>query len=353
MDSYRIMMLGPSGSGKTVYLASLFQEFSTQGEWGFFLGADHKARKRLNEIFTEIVIGKKWPAATLLKGDAEDWVFTCSINKDRKTFDVCQFVYIDYAGARLTASDIEDEFFNQKLESADILLGLLDGARICALMRNEDEGNYWFYIDLKNLIDIMMKNVTKPIHFVISKWDLVESEGYSLKEVREKLLEKKAFKNLVVTRKKNRAITRLIPVSSVGKGFAEPLEDGSMKKTPGKEPEPFQVEVPLACVLPDLIQNEKEELARRKSQEEERSTTVTASLNWREKFLQWIPRTTWAESAEEKKREAQEISEELRQQKADALNAIDDEASALEYVFNCFILIQNKFYIDCPHSDLP
>ncbi len=37
-------MLGPSGSGKTVYLGSLFRELSIQGERGFFLGADNKAR---------------------------------------------------------------------------------------------------------------------------------------------------------------------------------------------------------------------------------------------------------------------------------------------------------------------
>jgi hypothetical protein len=49
----------------------------------------------------------------------------------------------------------------------------------------------------------------------------------------------------------------LIPVTSVGEGFAKRGAFGEMQKILGKIPRPFQVEVPLACVLPDLIQSKQ------------------------------------------------------------------------------------------------
>jgi hypothetical protein len=355
MNTYRVMMLGPSGSGKTVYLGSLFRELSIQGERGFFLGADNKARKKLNEIYTQIVVGKKWPKGNEVgdEDDAEDWVFTGSISTSGKTYDACEFIYIDYAGGRITESNMEDDSdFNQKLESADVMLGLLDGKKICELMNDTEEGELWALRDLQNMLEIMMKNIDKPIHFVISKWDLFQSRGYSFKEVKEKLLKENAFKNLVGTRQANQVRTRLIPVSSVGQGFAKLLDDGTMEKVKGKRPVPFQVEVPLACVLPDMIESKKEELKRRRTQEASRSTTVKANLDWTEEYLAWVPFTDFAESAERKKREAEERSEELRRQKNNALNKIDGEKTALESVIRSFIVIENQFKANFPDSYL-
>jgi hypothetical protein len=361
MYSYRIVMLGPRGSGKTVYLGSMFQKLSTQGEWGFFLEIGGENRKKLNGIYTELATGTKWPIGTL-RDEVSEWVFTCSINRNRTKYSACQFVYLDYAGGRITEAEMEDgSAFNRKIESADVLLGLLDGAKICALMRQEQEGVVWVINELKNILDIMTGGIAKPVHFVISKWDIVESSGYSLKQVREKLLESSdAFKNLVTTRKQDRSLTRLIPVSSVGKGFAKPLPGGGMEKIPGKLPKPFQVEVPLACVLPDLIQNQQKELAKRGSEVSNRSTKVEADLSGREKFSQNVPGwlrglpgiKNWAGSAEQKTREAAERSEALRRQKAEALNKISDERSALESVLSSFNSIQNQLYISFPDSDL-
>jgi len=45
---------------------------------------------------------------------------------------------------------------------------------------------------------------------------------------------------------------RLIPVSSVGKNFVKE-ENGKTVKIPGAYVAPFQVEMPLACILPDIF----------------------------------------------------------------------------------------------------
>lgn len=361
MYSYRVIMFGPRGSGKTVYLGSMFHKLSSQGEWGFFLETDDEKRKKLNRIYTEVATETKWPPGTV-REEVSEWVFTCSINRNRTKYSACQFVYLDYAGGRITEEEMEDDSdFNRKIENAHILLGLLDGSKICALMLQEQEGVVWLINEFKNMLDIMTKGIAKPVHFVISKWDIVESSGYSLKQVREKLLESsEPFNNLVTIRKQDQSPIRLIPVSSVGQGFAKPVSGGGMEKIPGKLPKPFQVEVPLACVLPDLIQNKQKELDERASEERKRSTKVEADLSGTEKFSQNLPGwlrgfpgiKSWAGSAEQKTREAAERSEQLRQQKAEALNNISDERSALASVVNSFILIQNQLYISFPDSDL-
>jgi len=82
------------------------------------------------------------------------------------------------------------------------------------------------------------------------KWDLLKGK-YTVKDVRDRLLKIEVFRQFIQSRKK--CPTRLIPVSSIGDNFAVPQADGSMQKVPGKVPEPYQVEMPLACILPDIL----------------------------------------------------------------------------------------------------
>jgi hypothetical protein len=104
-----------------------------------------------------------------------------------------------------------------------------------------------------------------PIHFVISKWDLLENK-FSLKQVRDRLLTIPEFEQVVRSRNSVDSPVRLIPVSSVGAGFATLEPDGSMKKTAGAVPRPFQVEVPVACVLPDALKAKLSEIAKQREQ---------------------------------------------------------------------------------------
>ncbi|MCL2936978.1 MAG: hypothetical protein MGU50_10560 [Trichodesmium sp. MAG_R02] len=138
MKTYSVIMLGPRGFGKTVFLASMYKKLSTQGKLDFFLKVKGtEKRKRLNHIYTELAIGEKWPKGTD-PSEVSEWEFTCCVQtKDLSTYDVCKFVYIDYAGGRITETNEsleEDEEFNEKIEKADIMLVLLDGQRLCNLM---------------------------------------------------------------------------------------------------------------------------------------------------------------------------------------------------------------------------
>jgi hypothetical protein len=381
MNNYSIIMLGPSGSGKTVFLSSLYKKLSTQSELGFFLQIDTAdKRKRLNNIYTQVAADEKWPAGTRYS-EVSEWTFTCRVQnpKDLSIYDACSFSYLDYAGGRITEeSDEEDgsSEFNDKFKSADALLGLLDGQKLCSLMKKEKIGTVWAIKDLGNMVQEMqkMQGLKKPVHFVISKWDVVE-QSYTLEQIRDRLLEIDEFKNLVKLRNEAGSPVRLIPVSAVGKGFAIAKPDGSMEKT-GELPKPFQVEVPLACILPDMIKVMMEELIRKRESELSRSIEVKPDIGFFD-FLgqifaeglktvqELLPRKyqfadevlknliEWAETpAQQKQQVAARRTEELRREQADSLQKVANEETALAHAVNCFVSIQNQLAYRFPASEL-
>lgn len=380
MNTYSVIMLGPRGSGKTVFLASMYKKLSTQGKLGFFLKVEGtEKRKRLNNIYTQIAFEEEWPTGNKLS-EVSEWEFTCCVQtKDLSIYDACKFIYIDYAGGRLTDEmEEEDEEFNNKIQAADIMLVLLDGQRLCNLMRREKPGMVFVSRELPNMLQEVQKIQNKPVHFVISKWDIVEP-NYSLQEIRDRLLEIEEFTNLVRARNQAGTPVRLIPVSGVGKGFATLLQDGSMAKNIGVLPKPFQLEVPLACILPDIIKNQVEELIKKITAEEGKEIEVKAELGFGERLGQFfgflgggvkklqesLPKEyqlgeniienlidAAEKPAREKEAEAQRRTKELRAKQAESLNKVVDEKTALDSAVNSFSLIKNRLDMDFPESDL-
>ncbi|NJM23461.1 MAG: hypothetical protein HC907_34930 [Richelia sp. SM1_7_0] len=369
-------MLGSSGSGKTVFLSSLYKRLSTQGELGFFLEVDgEEKRKRLINLYKQVAIEKKWPPGTKYS-EISEWIFTCSVQtQELPIYSACQFEYLDYAGGRLTdESEEEDYEFEGKLKNADALLGLLDGQRLRSLMRNEQLGTIWAISDLPNILSVMQRN-KNPVHFVISKWDILEEE-YSLEEIRNRLFQIEEFKNLVNLRNKAGSPIRLIPISAVGKGFATLQPDGSMLKKLEGLPQPFQVEIPLACVLPDMIQAQLKELVQKREQEENTVIEVKPSLSLWDTLSQAfgvglrvirdvLPKKYQFaddilesliqladESAQQKQEAAIKRTEELRQKQAESLNKVSSEETALKYAIDCFISIRSQLDYQFPESNL-
>lgn len=367
-------MLGPSGSGKTVYLASLYKRLSTQGELGFFLEVDGDKRRKLTSIYTQIAIDENWPKGTQYS-EVSEWNFTCRVQTEKLSeYGACQFNYLDYSGSRVTDElGEEDTELESEFRNSDTLLGLLDGVKLVAFMRNERIGRIWAIKDLPNMLNIMQGN-GKPIHFVISKWDVVENE-YSLKEIRERLLEIEEFSNIVKARNQAGSPVRLIPVSSVGSGFAIPQSDGTMKKT-GSLPKPFQVEAPLACVFPDMIKTTLEQLMKEKAEEEKRVVEVKPNLSFWDRVGQTLGNSLRAirnslpkkyqfaddilgsliefseESAHKKQEAAIRRTDELRRQQVESLKKVNDEETALRHAVNCFISIKNKLDAQFPESEI-
>ena len=382
MNTYSVIMLGPRGSGKTVFLSSMHQKLSKQGKRGFFLKFDSaENRKRLINTYTALATDEEWPKATDME-EVSEWEFTCCVQTQTEglpIYNACKFVYIDYAGGRLTEEmGEEDEEFNNKIKAADTMLVLLDGRRLCNLMRKERDGVIWVIRDLSNILGVVQNIRNKPVHFVISKWDIVEPH-YSLQEIRDRLLEIEDFSDLVRIRNQVGVPVRLIPVSSVGKEFATLQSDGSMAKNLGVEPKPFQLEAPLACILPDKIKIQVRELTKKIIEEKGRNIEVKPELGFGEvagqffgllgggvKNIQQLlpPKYRFDEDvledliegaerpAKEKVAQAERRTEELRAKQREYINQVNDEKTALDSAISSFLSIKNKLDIDFPESDL-
>ncbi len=265
MKNYNIVVLGVSGSGKTVLLASFFKTFSTLGKFGFFLELeDADRRKKLNKIYEEqLSRGESWPPGTR---NTDQWTFNCYVkNSELSLVQACKLTYVDYAGGLITDSSTEagdDSQLESFIDSADAVLALIDGQKLLSLMQDNDLSSgvvsKFILTDLPNIMQGVNKCTRNtPVHFIISKWDLLLEKNYSLAEVKNRLLNTvREFNNVVGNRKKAGCPVRLIPISSVGKGFAILEPNGQMKKIPGKIPQPWNLEVPLAFALTDNQHNQ-------------------------------------------------------------------------------------------------
>ncbi|MFB2836531.1 hypothetical protein [Floridanema evergladense] len=405
MNNYTIITLGPSGAGKTVFLASLFKLLSIQGEHGFFLEVeDAKKQNILNNTYSEVISKETWPKGT--RGEVTKWTFTCCVKAaDLSKHSACQFTYFDYAGGLLTDTEAEEEDdncfdFQQEIKKADAVLAIIDGLKTFSFMQDSDLANsdvlVWLQRDLTNLMQLVDKcEKHTPVHFIISKWDLLES-SYSLLQVRNRLLEKVPEFNKVVRNRNNAGCPiRLIPVSSVGMGFATLQPDGQMKKKPGAIPRPFQVEVPLACVLIDGVESqiiklkaEQEKIIRLPTKVKTNlsildqvdrvwsktfialSTAVIRPflpdkykitndalqklLDFAEKGVQHIEEKAQIkqEQISKKEEEAAQETERLMRLQAESLKKVKDEETALNHAVNSFLNIRQKLIKDFPASDL-
>jgi hypothetical protein len=276
--SFNIVMLGSSGAGKTLYLASLHHALSLLNpDLGFYIETDSQKTLILNRYAAMLANPNvEWPAGTR---SLQQWEFTCYVNNltDRvKAFD---FKYIDYAGGTLidilendTHSAQQQELF-QSIENANVLLGLLDGEKIIDFMEdnNSEKLHHFKSIDLPNMIlQIKRCKPTIPVHFVISKWDMVTSlGGYRVAEIRDKLMTNAVFRNFLNNREHiNRSIVRLIPVSSIGlnkASYKRDIEAGQISTIrESHEIDPYNVTVPLSYVLGDSIRSSIQVLEARK-----------------------------------------------------------------------------------------
>jgi len=376
VNNYNIIVLGPSGSGKTVFLASMYKKLSTQDpDITFSIETNAAQRKMLIDKYFELATSAEWPRSTGYD-EISEWLFTCMVRPPKnKSYVALQFTYLDYAGGRITDlqdDDVEEDTFEKRLVNADVLLGILDGQKIYALMQGRGSANRFVYNELPNLLNIMAKS-NHPIHFIITKWDILEAR-YTLAEIRERLLLISEFKNLVSLRIKECRV-RLIPVSSVGVGFAHLQEDGSMKKT-GKEPDPLRVEVPLCCVLPDAFLAELNQLSHQETALGRPVVSHGPTYTFWDKIGVFTGKTLRSvkgflrseyqledaildgliryveSSARSKEHQALQEQNRLLEQQKMSLELVRDQQTAMKHAVDAFLYRATKLDVEFPESDL-
>ncbi|MGI5471959.1 TRAFAC clade GTPase domain-containing protein [Streptomyces sp. CA-132043] len=261
----RVLVVGPSGSGKTVYLASLFKRLQVQSSAAIFLECPQAQRIELMEFYRQVRDRKEWPASTRVHNSRE-YTFDCKTRRSGTNHSVLRIKYLDYAGELLTEATHDDaasqaqEELAERLVAADTVLCLLDGQYVRELLTGTEAGLDHFHHEM-SLIFGLLQSSEKPVHFVVTKWDLLaghaRTEGASLAAVRDALCGIEEFAHLVenVTMAGNEyaPAVRLLPVSAVGPDFATLEPDGRMRKHPGALPHPQYVEIPFLAILPDIF----------------------------------------------------------------------------------------------------
>jgi hypothetical protein len=268
MEPIKIMILGPRKAGKTIYLASFWKRLSLQRrDVGFYLqlvdqqtgGEDSSARALLNDVYTQIVSDGEFPPGN--DWNVSEYTFQCCTRIRSGPVPVLAFQYYDYAGGRLTDTEINDPVFNQHVSDSDVFLLLFDGEKILRAMADSQAKEHWVHIELASMLQKLQSlPSSKIMHIAISKWDLFGEDDYE--KVREFLMEIEDFGDFLSSWNSR---VRLIPISALGRSFVR-LQNGDMTRVPSGQVMPVNIEFPLAASLIDRVAELKEQAEREATQ---------------------------------------------------------------------------------------
>jgi hypothetical protein len=254
---FQVFVLGTRGAGKTVFLASLFHLLSTQDRArnNFILScSDPKSLTQLRNIFVQISNPEKdWPAGTHA---SQEYIFDCEHIKADQRIKLFRFRYFDFPGGFITENKSEADlsFVLTQIKRAHSILVLLDGKKIRNLLEDRlpPEGEPTIFDDLNMMAGILQQCIGKPLHFAITKSDILYPRIHSLAKIKKKLLKHNGFRNLV--EHQNGRPVYLLPVSAVGDNFVEfdPVTQ-QMKKKPDGLIEPSYVDMSLTFTLVDYL----------------------------------------------------------------------------------------------------
>lgn len=259
-----ILVLGFKSSGKTLMLAALYQHFGFGSEPGMTLIPDDASERRLAELTKNIQdTDTPYLSEGTVRGGTTEWTFDVRVDWEHAHANAFELAYLDYAGEHaeellaMNQEEAPDERFLGALANADILMGILDGGKICKLMSGYDAR---LVIEMQRMLRLLVLARQKSIHLVISKWDLLvdnqNGRHYTMDEVVGKLESlSQPFRDFRLNPRFKSL--RIIPVSALGTGFVRPSPDGTaMIKNPGAQWNPENVKVPFFCAIPDIIKND-------------------------------------------------------------------------------------------------
>ena len=391
--TFNIAIVGPSNSGKTVFLASMWYALQQASPLrDFYLETEPHNAKFLNQSFHTINSGGNWISSNA-KDIVKEIQFAVRVRgDDGRVFTSCTFNYMDYAGGILTdpATGIIVDKVENKFRDADCFLALLDGYVLHQLVR-EPEGNVAGMFRDIDLPAILMPigaaldgDVLRPVQFVISKWDHLQREGITLTQIRTSLMKIDKFADFVgITTQEGESASidyskkmraRFIPVSSVGFDFVESWRlvdsDPVMDIKKGAKVTPWNVEMPISCVLPDRLAALQECVKAKENEEQKKE--FQSNLSWWQRIQVWAPEVLqsiipprWLENSLMKtiefilEKNAKSIAEDedarrddFEQRKSEIIADLNDQIGAFELTLLSFSQLQQNLNTQFPESEL-
>lgn len=271
--TFNVVALGASGSGKTVFLASMFNELKRRRRGrSYHLVTSVGEELLLTRTFDQIRDpAKEWPEGTV-PTDMRQFSFDCATRLDRGLHAVMRISYLEYSGELLDDARNHDApqlgSLVQHAAEANALFGIIDGRYLAQFMRGAPDGLRYVHATLSPMISLMLR-ASCPIHFILTKWDLVRDFGEAeeaddedrLRLVSDELLASTDIGHLVHETTHHERIVRLIPVTAVGPEFASIDDSGKVVKVPDAPLEPANLDVPLSVVVPDYFEQLEAELS--------------------------------------------------------------------------------------------
>jgi hypothetical protein len=227
------------------------------------LSCEHLEQQRdLQLIYQKLVNFGVWPPGTTT---VTEYSFLARHILADGHATLFKIIYVDYPGGYIDDLFHDPAGFSVKetVRKCDSILVLLDGRKV----RDFLGGRSHMIIDDLNLLSPILQQCISfldsiPMHFAITKSDLIDHEKWTLGEIADKLLEHDNLWNLVTLLVgpqgggKNSFVS-LIPVSSVGDDFvvydpdAPPEEN--MKKRIGGVANPYNVQLSIGMTISDSL----------------------------------------------------------------------------------------------------
>lgn len=278
VDTYHVVALGSPGSGKTVYLSALHHVLGNDPDAvgrGITATVEEPDKRALLSKTYDLAVEPEdpsWPAGTHSGEQMREFVFAVKVSwtqrsmrgrLKRRTFHPLNVSYVDYAGewipdANQQAAEVLEPF-KKRVREAHALLGIIDGLKLLQFMQDDPLGTSFMTNHVRPIV-AFMEGTDVPLHFIVTKWDLLDSRGITLAAVRTKMLAsgEAGFWKLINSRTAGGGITRrpqgsvrFIPVTSLG-GLAVLQDDWTITKSAAARATQQHVEVPLLATVYDI-----------------------------------------------------------------------------------------------------
>lgn len=250
---FNILSIGLDSAGKTVFLSSLYNKMSVyNAKYGFSLQAeDERQGARLTNLFHRISSpSDPWPIGSM---ESVEYTFNGLYPTVNGAITFCKFKYLDFPGGLIRAEgNFLDLNLRKRITEAHSVIVLLDGKKIFDALNSKNQA---IFKDISFIIPFLNQVIgnKRPVHFVISKCDMLSPEEHSLSSVRSLLFSSSMFADYVRAQA-NFAKVRLIPVSAVGFNFAKLAPDGhTIEKLENGVANPHNVQFMFSLAINDYF----------------------------------------------------------------------------------------------------